>query len=176
MVQLTQTLILALIASVVATLLIVPLTKKDQKGESTNKRLLQSLILVLIATFIIAFGIIYITKIDLHWTVIAYALPMVAILGTVFSKGVEQTAKGVVFLASLVVIGYMITAPLFNADEKYDSAKMEEKVEIEPFDEKKTPASVPPSFAQNKMKKAFGQVQRKNNTWLFHDECYRFNR
>ena len=158
MVQLTQTLILALIASVVATLLIVPLTKKDQKGESTNKRLLQSLILVLIATFIIAFGIIYITKIDLHWTVIAYALPMVAILGTVFSKGVEQTAKGVVFLASLVVIGYMITAPLFNADEKYDSAKMEEKVEIEPFDEKQTPASVPPRFAQNKMKKAFGQV------------------
>ena len=37
-------------------------------------------------------------------------------------------------------------------------AKMEEKVEIETFDETKTPASVPPQFARNKMKKAFGQV------------------
>jgi hypothetical protein len=35
---------------------------------------------------------------------------------------------------------------------------MEEKVEIKAFDEKETPASVPPQFARNKMKKAFGQV------------------
>ena len=35
---------------------------------------------------------------------------------------------------------------------------MEEKTEIETFDEKETPASVPPQFARNKMKKAFGQV------------------
>ena len=36
--------------------------------------------------------------------------------------------------------------------------KMAEKVEIKTFDEKETPASVPPQFARNKMKKAFGQV------------------
>ncbi len=35
---------------------------------------------------------------------------------------------------------------------------MAEQVEIEAFDETKTPASVPPQFARNKMKKAFGQV------------------
>ena len=35
---------------------------------------------------------------------------------------------------------------------------MKEKTEIEIFDEKETPASVPPQFARNKMKKAFGQV------------------
>ena len=35
---------------------------------------------------------------------------------------------------------------------------MKEKTEIEVFDENKTPASVPPQFARNKMKKAFGQV------------------
>jgi len=158
MVQLIQTLILAIIASVVTTLLIVPLTRKDQKGEQTSKSLVQSLIIVLIASFIVAFGIIYITKIDLHWTVIIYALPIIAILGTVFSKGVEQTVKGIVFLASLLLMVYMLSAPLFNAEEKYDSAKMEEKVEIEPFNETQTPASVPPRFAENKMKKAFGQV------------------
>ena len=153
-----QTLILAIIASVITTLLIVPLTRKDLKGEQTSKTLVQSLIIVLIASFIVAFGIIYITKIDLHWTVITYALPMIAILGTVFSKGLEQTVKGIVFLASLLLMVYMLSAPLFNAEEKYDSAKMEEKVEIEPFDETQTPASVPPRFAENKMKKAFGQV------------------
>ena len=31
-------------------------------------------------------------------------------------------------------------------------------MEIKAFDETKTPASVPPKFARNKMKKAFGQV------------------
>ena len=35
---------------------------------------------------------------------------------------------------------------------------MTEKTEIEMFDEKETPASVPPKFVRNKMKKAFGQV------------------
>lgn len=158
MVQLTQTLIMALIASVVTTLLIVPVTKKVQKGEITNKQLLNSIIFVLIASFIVGFVIIYITKIDLHWTVFAYVLPVIALLGTLLSKGVEQTFKGVLFLASLILLIYMLCAPIFNADKKYDSAKKEEKVEIEAFDETKTPASVPPRFAQNKMKKAFGQV------------------
>jgi len=37
---------------------------------------------------------------------------------------------------------------------------MDEKVEIKVFDEKETPASVPPKFARNKMKKAFGQVPK----------------
>ncbi|HWK23504.1 MAG TPA: hypothetical protein VNS08_10785 [Ureibacillus sp.] len=154
----TQTLIMALIASVVATLLIVPLTKNTQKGEISNKQLINSFISVLIASFIIGFVIIYITKIDMHWTVFAYALPVIALLGTLTSKGIEQTLKGFVFLASILLLGYMLCAPFFNADEKYKSAKMDVKVEIEPFDETQTPASVPPRFAQNKMKKAFGQV------------------
>ncbi|MDN4495571.1 hypothetical protein QYB95_18690 [Ureibacillus sp. BA0131] len=153
-----QTLIMALIASVIATLLIVPLSKKVHNGEITNKQLINSIILVLIASFIVGFTIIYITKIDLHWTIFAYVLPIIALLGTLLCKGVEQTFKGFVFLASLILLAFMLCAPLFNADEKYESAKMEEKVEIEPFDETQTPASVPPRFAQNKMKKAFGQV------------------
>ena len=36
--------------------------------------------------------------------------------------------------------------------------KWQKKVEIAPFDETQTPASVPPRFVENKMKKAFGQV------------------
>ena len=65
--------------------------------------------------------------------------------------------------ASLCIISllfgiFFLTASLFNADEKYQVASMTEKTEIEMFDESKTPASVPPQFARNKMKKAFGQV------------------
>ncbi|RHW35922.1 hypothetical protein D1B33_11875 [Lysinibacillus yapensis] len=154
----TESLIMALIAAVIATIFIVPLSKKTSDGEMTNQQLIKSVIFVLAAGFILIFAMIYITKVDLHWTVLAFALPVFALLGTLISKGVEQTFKGFVLLASLLFLAYMISAPLFNADEKYESAKMEEKVEIEPFDETKTPASVPPRFAENKMKKAFGQV------------------
>ena len=43
-------------------------------------------------------------------------------------------------------------------NKKYKAVEMDQKVEIKAFDETKTPASVPPQFARNKMKKAFGQV------------------
>ncbi|RUL52076.1 hypothetical protein [Lysinibacillus antri] len=154
----SQLLLTALIAAVVTTLLLVPLTKKVHKGEISSKQLTNSIIFGLIASFVILLAIIYITKIDLHWTVFAYALPVIALLGALISSGVEQTFKGFVFLASLILLGYMLSAPVWNANDKYESAKMDEQVEIEPFDETKTPASVPPHFAENKMKKAFGQV------------------
>lgn len=158
MILLTQTLILALIAAVIATILIVPLSKKIYKGQLTTQQLVKTLISVLIASFIICLAILYITKIDLHWTIFVYILPVLALIGAVLSTGVEQTFKGIVFLASLILLGYLLSAPLWNANEKYESAKMDEQVEIEPFDETQTPASVPPRFAENKMKKAFGQV------------------
>lgn len=158
MIQLTQSLLIALIAAVIAAIFIVPFSKKTANGEITTQQVAKSFVFVLIAGFVIVFAFIYITKIDLHWTIFAYALPVFALVGTVISKGVEQTFKGFVFLASLVFLAYMLSAPIFNADKKYESAKMEEKVEIQPFDETQTPASVPPRFAQNKMKKAFGQV------------------
>lgn len=158
MILLTQTLILALIAAVIATILIVPLSKKIYKGQLTTQQLVKTLISVLIASFIICLAILYITKIDLHWTIFIYILPVLALIGAVLSTGVEQTFKGIVFLASLILLGYLLSAPLWNANEKYETAKMDEQVEIEPFDETQTPASVPPRFAENKMKKAFGQV------------------
>ncbi|MEL4023770.1 hypothetical protein [Lysinibacillus endophyticus] len=154
----TQLLLTAVIAAFVTTLLLVPLSKKVQKGEISSKQLANSFIFVLIASFILIVAIIYITKIDLHWTIFAYALPIVALLGAIISSGIEKTFKGLIFLLSLIVLGYMLSASVWNANDKYESAKMEEKVEIEPFDETKTPASVPPRFAENKMKKAFGQV------------------
>lgn len=153
-----QLLISALVVAVLAVILIVPLTKGTNKKESWNNQLAKSLIFVFVASVAICLVIIYFTKVDLHWSIFGYILPIVALLGTIFSTGKEQKVKGFVLLASLIVLTYLFSAPLWNANEKYKSAQMDGKTEIEPFNETQTPASVPPRFAQNKMKKAFGQV------------------
>lgn len=155
----TQLLLTTLIFSIVTTILVVPISKKLPKNEElSTKQLFQSLIFVFIASFIVYTAFVYLTKIDLHWTISIYALPIILFIGALSTSGAEQKIKSFLFFISLIGIVYMFAAPLFNANEKYESAKMEEKIEIEPFDETKTPASVPPHFAENKMKKAFGQV------------------
>ena len=153
-----QLFLTAVIVAIIATIIIVPLTKKVPKGQVTNKQFVQTVIFVLIASMIVCLAVIYITKIDLHWTVFIYALPVAALLGAIQSVGLERKLKGLLLFASIIVLGYLLSAPLWNANEKYESAKMDVQVELKPFDEKQTPASVPPSFAKNKMKKAFGQV------------------
>lgn len=154
----TQLLLTTIIAAVVTTILVVPMSKQLPKGELTSKQLGQLLVSILVISFLAYLGIIYVTKVDMHWTIFGFVLPIVAVLGTIASTGGEQKIKGVVFLVSLIFLVYLLAAPVLNANEKYESAQMEEQVEIKPFDETKTPASVPPSFAKNKMKKAFGQV------------------
>lgn len=150
--------IMALIAAIVITAIIVPFTKKTPKGKLTNKQFDILAILVFIASFILTFISVYISKIDLQWTVFLYVLPVVFLAGALLSAGIEQKLKSLLTFVSIVVASYLLAAPLLNADEKYKSAEMGEKVEIQPFDETKKPASVPPQFAKNKMKKAFGQV------------------
>ena len=83
---------------------------------------------------------------------------VVTFLGAVGAGAKDRKPKIVLFLAALAVGVYILSAPLFKADKKYKAVEMDQKVEITAFDETKTPASVPPKFARNKMKKAFGQV------------------
>lgn len=52
---------------------------------------------------------------------------------------------------------------------------MAEKIEIEAFDEKETPASVPPQFVRNEMKKAFGQVPNTSYYDLHHLQIQKVN-
>lgn len=139
------------VVAIITALLVVPLTVK-------RKGLMSSIISAAILTFIALAIIYYWTNIDRNWTALWPWLVLATLAGMVLSKGAEQKAKGVLFLGSLVVAIYMLFAPFWNADKKFEVAKMDEKVEIEAFDETKTPASVPPQFARNKMKKAFGQV------------------
>ncbi|MEK4228130.1 hypothetical protein [Solibacillus sp. FSL H8-0538] len=153
-----QLLLIALIGSIMTTLLIVPVTRKVRKGELTSKQFNITTFFVFVISFISVFFVIYVSKVDLNWTIFLYVLPVVAIAGAILSIGVEQRIKSAIVFIGIIAIGYLLSAPIWNADDKYNSAEMAKQVEIEPFDESKTPASVPPKFVKNKMKKAFGQV------------------
>ncbi|MER1989235.1 MAG: hypothetical protein ABS884_05945 [Solibacillus isronensis] len=153
-----QLLLITAIGSLLITLLLMPLSKKVRNKELSSKTFTSLFITTFIVSFISVFLTVYISKIDLSWTIFLYVIPVVAIIGAIFAVGKEQKIKSAIVLVSIIGIGYLVSAPFLNADEKFKSSEMKEKTEISAFDETKTPASVPPKFVKNKMKKAFGQV------------------
>lgn len=158
MIPIGQLVIISVIVSAVVTVLLAPMTRKIPKSQLTVRQQKGLAIIVFIISVISVFSVIYISKIDLHWTIFIYALPVVALVGAIFSVGLEQKVKSVIVFVSIIAAVYLLSAPIFNATDKYNSAEMAEGVEIQPFDETKTPASVPPHYVENKMKKAFAQV------------------
>ena len=148
------TIVYSIVVAIIAALLIMPLTLPKEK----RKGIVPGIIGTAVILAIILFALYYLTNIDRNPTAL-WPLAIIATgIGAFSAKGTERLVKGVLFLASLVFTGYLLSAVLFNADEKFESAQMKQEVEIEAFDETKTPASVPPQFVRNKMKKAFGQV------------------
>lgn len=151
-------LLFSLIIGLAATILIVPMSamkmKKKEGYPSFGKVFGATLIIAIVATFLFY----YVTNLDQNFTSVWILFIIAAIAGASLSYGKERMIKGVLVLAGLVVGVYFLSALVFNADEKYESADMKTKTEIQAFDETETPASVPPQFARNKMKKAFGQV------------------
>ncbi|WNS76300.1 hypothetical protein RRV45_04640 [Bacillus sp. DTU_2020_1000418_1_SI_GHA_SEK_038] len=145
-----------LIAGLASALVLIPFIKnKSKDGKKTNSA---GLIAAIILIIVIVFSFYYITNLDRNLTSLWFFAIIVTLGGALLASGKERMIKGLLFLVSLLVGVFFLTAFLFNADEKYDIANMKEKMEIETFDENETPASVPPQFARNKMKKAFGQV------------------
>ncbi|WP_419960594.1 hypothetical protein [Psychrobacillus sp. BM2] len=147
----TSVFIISAVAAILTALLVVPLTAK-------RKDMVTSIIGLSVLTFIVLAIIYYVTNLDRNWTALWPLLVIATLAGMILSKGKEQKLKGILFLGSLVLAIFMLTASFWNAEEKFKVAEMQQEVEIEAFDETKTPASVPPKFARNKMKKAFGQV------------------
>ncbi|QBP39924.1 hypothetical protein [Paenisporosarcina antarctica] len=148
------TLLYSIGVAIVSALLIMPLTLPKEK----RKGIVAGIIGSAVVLAIIVFTLYYVTNIDRNPSALWPLAILVTGIGAFSTKGKEQRVKGVLFLAAIVFGGYMLSAVLFNADEKFESAQMKQEVEIEAFDETETPASVPPKFARNKMKKAFGQV------------------
>ncbi|MBK3495538.1 hypothetical protein JFL43_11875 [Viridibacillus sp. YIM B01967] len=152
------TLIMSAIVAAVAGLLIVPITSKTKDGDFKAKFKLQFFIFVFIVGLIATATVYYVLKIDQNWTLLWPAMIILTALGAWSASGMERNLKGILFLGSLGFAVYILSAPLLNANDKYKSAEMAQKVELKAFDETKTPASVPPKFVRNKMKKAFSQV------------------
>ncbi|MEH7114812.1 hypothetical protein V7124_21000 [Neobacillus niacini] len=157
----------ALIVGIASALILIPVygnnksTDKKSHNKSTKedrKFIPGAIIAVLVILIPSVYAFYYFTNYDRNLSSLWVLAIVVTAIGAVFSTGLERKVKALLFVASLVLGVYFLTAFLFNSDEKYEIAKMDQKVEIKTFDEKETPASVPPEFARNKMKKAFGQV------------------
>ncbi|MBH0161432.1 MULTISPECIES: hypothetical protein [Fictibacillus] len=152
-------LLFSIIVGLAAALVIFPISsgKKPVKKEKKNN-LTGTMISVTICTIPAIFVFYYITNLDRNFSSIWILAIIVTAIGAFFATGKERLIKLALFLISLIIGIFFLSAGLFNASEKYQSSKMAEKTEIESFDEKETPASVPPKFARNKMRKSFGQV------------------
>lgn len=154
----TKLLIASAVIALIASVLVTPLiTKKREDGKS--RKVIGYFFIGIFVLGFLATGItLYVTKIDVNWLVFWPAIILLTLAGALLASGIERKIKGILFLASIGVAVYVLSAPLWNANDKFNSSEMKEEVEIKPFDETQTPASVPPKFARNKMKKAFGQV------------------
>ncbi|WP_449536430.1 hypothetical protein [Ferdinandcohnia sp. Marseille-Q9671] len=153
-------LLFSVIIGVASALILLPFTRKKGKRDKEKDTKLHPGFLITSAVLltILMFVYFYLTNVDRNFTSVWFLALVVTALGALFANGAERMVKGILFVGSLVFSIYLGTAFLFNADEKYEVSSMELETEIEVFDETKTPASVPPQFARNKMKKAFGQV------------------
>jgi hypothetical protein len=150
-------LLFSLVAGIVAAMIIVPLTSTvKEEGSSFNRIGALSITVVLMA--VVTFAFYYLTNLDRNWTSLWAFFLLVTIVGVVLASGKERSFKIILALVALAGCVFILTAPLFNANQKYKAVEMDQQVEIKAFDETKTPASVPPQFVRNKMKKAFGQV------------------
>ncbi|ARD46977.1 hypothetical protein SporoP37_01520 [Sporosarcina sp. P37] len=168
-------LIFSLLAGVVASVILVPILSVTAKKESLSFNRWTALVMITAISTIGVFIFYYVTNLDRNWTSLWALLLVAAIAGAVVSTGIERKVKMIVSLAALMIGAYVLSAPLFNANKKYDIVEMSQKVEITAFDETKTPASVPPKFARNKMKKAFGQVPNTSYYELGHLQIQRVN-
>jgi hypothetical protein len=149
--------IFSLIAGLAISILLIPFSykPKEKEGRKLGTGIMAATAAV---SVLLVFAVYYFTNLDRNLTSLWLFAVIASVIGAVFATGRERMIKTGVFVLSLAAGAFFLTAFLFNADDKYESAKMKEKTEIETFDEKETPASVPPKFARNKMKKAFGQV------------------
>ncbi|MFS0882196.1 hypothetical protein [Metabacillus niabensis] len=152
----------SLIIGLITALVVIPIMRGQLSGTKKEDKKKPSFIIpfitITILTMVLTFTFYYFTNLDRNFTSLWIFAIIVTAIGTILSNGKERLIKGIIFAASFIIGIYFLIAPVFNANEKFNQVKMEEQVEIQAFDETKTPASVPPQFARNKMKKAFGQV------------------
>ncbi|MBO0960550.1 hypothetical protein J1P26_12670 [Neobacillus sp. MM2021_6] len=151
--------IFTLIVGMASAVILLPIYKNGKQSTKDSTPLKTGVILaVVIILMACVFAFYYFSNFDRNFSTLWPLAILLTATGAILSKGAERKAKALLFIISLIIGVYFLSAFMFNADDKYEIAEMNQKVEIKTFDEKETPASVPPQFARNKMKKAFGQV------------------
>ncbi|MBP3953597.1 hypothetical protein [Bacillus suaedae] len=151
-------LLFSLIITLVTLLVTLPITKIKSDGKKKKTNQTTQAVLTIILIFPVTLVFYYITNIDRNLSSLWPFFIIITFIGAALSSRFERKIKSGLFGVSILVGIYFLTAFVFNADEKFEQAQMEEKIEIAAFDETETPASVPPQYARNKMKKSFGQV------------------
>ncbi|KAA0545281.1 hypothetical protein FZW96_18055 [Bacillus sp. BGMRC 2118] len=146
----------SLIVGLATAIILLPFT--NQKKKEKNKYIQSGFITIILLIIPITFAFYYFTNLDRNFSSLWIYAILVTGAGALIATGKERMIKAFLFIASLFLAIYMLSATVFNANEKYEVAKMVQKTEITAFDDALTPASVPPQFARNKMRKAFGQV------------------
>lgn len=171
-------LIFSIIVGAVSSVIIVPfsLERKSEEGKEPvvfNRWAALSSTALFMAG--VTFLVYYISSIDRNWTSLWVLFLIVTLLGVLMAGRKDRPLKIGLFLVALAFAAYLLSAPLFNASKKFEAVEMSQEVEIEAFDDQKTPASVPPKFARNKMKKAFGQVPNTSYYELGHLQIQKVN-
>ncbi|MDW0113421.1 hypothetical protein QT711_09500 [Sporosarcina saromensis] len=168
-------LLFSIAAGVAFAVIVVPISSGSSESNKVQFNRITAILSTTLLLSILTFGVYYLTNLDRNWTSL-WAFVLVATLaGVVFATGKERSVKGILFVVALLGSVYILSAPLFNADQKFQAVEMDQQVEIKAFDESKTPASVPPKFARNKMKKAFGQVPNTSFYELGHLQIQKVN-
>ncbi len=166
--------IFSIIVGVLSSVMLVPFTlDKSETEYRLNKWVLYPFFIVVITVG--TFVVYYIFNVDRNSSSLWIYVVVITCLSMLLSSGRERLVKGGLFVVALAAAIFVLSAPLFNANKKYEVVEMDQQTEIQPFDEKKTPASVPPKFARNKMKKAFGQVPNTSYYELGHLQIQKVN-
>lgn len=164
--------VFSIIIGMISSVILVPLTSNE--GENRlNKGLLYPLVFVVIAIGVFSFY--YLFNIDRNGSSLWIYAVVITAFSSLVARGKERLLKAGLFVVTVIIALVILSAPLFNANKKYEAVEMDQQTEIQPFDESKTPASVPPKFARNKMKKAFGQVPNTSYYELGHLQIQKVN-
>lgn len=168
-------LLFSIAAGVAFAVIVVPISSGSSESNKVQFNRITAIFSTTLLLSILTFGVYYLTNLDRNWTSLWAFVLVASLAGVVFATGKERSVKGILFVGALLGSVYILSAPLFNADQKFQAVEMDQQVEIKAFDESKTPASVPPKFARNKMKKAFGQVPNTSFYELGHLQIQKVN-
>ena len=121
----------SLIAGILSALLLLPLTNNERlRIHLTGKMRLQAIGGLSFLCFIGFFLYYYITNQDLNVTSLWLPALIFTAGGALLSSGLEQKLKGILLVLSLLASAYLLSAFMFNANEKYEVSKMDVKTEI----------------------------------------------